>query len=64
MITSERWFVSDFTLHSDLKIKSIDQIATKHKQIFLLHSHTNLLVLQITSNIQPINSREKFVEIY
>jgi hypothetical protein len=56
MITSAPWFVSNSSLHSDLKIESIDQLATKHYRSFYfkLPSHTNTLVSQISS-IQPIN---------
>ncbi|KAL4104430.1 hypothetical protein QTP88_019731 [Uroleucon formosanum] len=56
MITSAPWFVSNSSLHSDLKIESVDQLATKHYRSFYfkLSSHTNLLISQISST-QPIN---------
>lgn len=56
MITSAPWFVSNSSLHSDLKIESVDQLATKHYRSFYfkLPSHTNPLISQISST-QPVN---------
>lgn len=56
MITSAPWFVSNSSLHSDLKIESVDQLAKKHYRSFYskLPSHTNPLVSQISST-HPIN---------
>jgi hypothetical protein len=51
MITSAPWFVSNSSLHSNLKIELVDQLATKHYSSFYskLPFHINPLVTQISS---------------
>jgi len=59
MITSTPWFVLNSTLHTDLKIESVE-LAIRHFKSFYskLPSHTNPLVSQISSITQPIINPE------
>ena len=57
LVTSAPWYISNDTLHNDLKIETIRQLATKHYSKFhsKLSTHHNPLISSLSCNSLPGN---------
>ena len=57
LITSAPWYISNAILHKDLKIETLNQLATKHYNRFYtkLLTHPNPLIFSLSHNSLPGN---------